>query len=64
MPTPRLNEKRWSIDLSIRGALQRPRSLQRQGHAFDPQSEREPFMSIRLTTPPVRGTSVLSLSIR
>ena len=51
MPTPRLNEKRWSIDLEkrIQEAHYSDPDAYNARYAFDPQSEREPFV---IDTPP------------
>ena len=51
MPTPRLNEKRWSIDLEkrIQEEHYSDPDTYNARYAFDPQSEREPFV---IDTPP------------
>ena len=63
MPTPRLNEKRWSIDLEkrIQEEHYSDPDAYNARYAFDAQSEREPFViDTRRLTPQARGTSVLS----
>ena len=51
MPTPRLNEKRWSIDLEkrIQEEHYSDPDAYNARYAFDAQSEREPFV---IDTPP------------
>ena len=51
MPTPRLNEKRWSIDLEkrIQEEHYSDPDTYNARYAFDPQSKREPFV---IDTPP------------